>query len=78
MFEVRKEQRGDTARAKFYFSMRYKKSIGPKEESVLRRWNDEDPVDAREMTRNDGIEEVQKNRNPFVDHPEFISQISDF
>lgn len=77
-FEVRPEQRGDTARAKFYFAVRYNKSIGPNEEAVLREWNREDPPDEKEQKRNDRIQNIQSNRNPFIDHPEFIDRISDF
>ena len=35
-------------------------------------------VDEGELRRNDAIEHVQKNRNPFVDHPEFVEKIADF
>ena len=77
-FEVRREQRGDTARAMFYVSTIYDLSIPPWEEEFLRIWNTEDPVDARERARNGAIEKVQGNRNPFVDHPEFVEMISDF
>jgi endonuclease I len=78
VFEVRKQQRGDTARAMFYFAVRYGKNIGDAEESTLRRWNKEDPVDANEKKRNDRVQNFQNNRNPFVDHPEFVDRISDF
>lgn len=78
LFEVRMENRGNTARAKFYFAIRYELKIGAEEEAVLKQWHSEDPVDDAERKRNDGTEEIQKNRNPFVDHPEFVSQISDF
>lgn len=78
VFEVRKEQRGDTARAMFYFSIRYDKRISDAEESVLRRWHQEDPVDALEQKRNDRVQNFQNNRNPFVDKPEYVEQISDF
>lgn len=78
VFEVRPEQRGNTARAKFYFAVRYGKSIGNEEEAVLRQWSKEDPVDEGERERNNKIENVQHNRNPFVDHPEFVDQINDF
>ena len=38
--------------------------------SVLLDWNEEDPVDEREMERNDKIAATyQLNRNPFVDFP---------
>ena len=78
VFEVRPEQRGDTARGMFYFSIRYNKRIDPKQEEVLKRWHKEDPVDADEKKRNDRIHNFQNNRNPFVDKPELVDRISDF
>ncbi len=41
--------------------------------SVLLQWHLEDPVDAAEMARNDVVESFQGNRNPFVDHPEWVA-----
>lgn len=78
VFEVRKEQRGNTARGMFYFAIRYGKRISDAEEAVLRKWHKEDPVDELEKKRNDRIQNFQNNRNPFVDKPEFVEQISDF
>jgi len=78
VFEVRPEQRGDTARGMFYFSIRYNKRIDPKQEATLKRWHKEDPVDADEKKRNDRIQNFQNNRNPFVDNPAFVDRISDF
>ena len=40
--------------------------------SVLLQWHLEDPVDACEMNRNDVVFNFQGNRNPFVDHPEWV------
>jgi endonuclease I len=77
-FEVRSKYRGNIARARFYFSTRYGKLISGNEEEVLRRWHKEDPVDANEKARNDRVEEVQGNRNPFIDHPELVEYIADF
>ena len=41
--------------------------------SVLLQWHEEDPVDADEQERNDVVFGFQGNRNPFVDHPEWVS-----
>ena len=38
-------------------------------------WNEADPVDEFEMSRNNTIYEFQGNRNPFIDHPEWVSTI---
>ncbi len=77
-FEPPTTHKGNVARALFYFSVRYKVEISQAQEEFLRRWNDIDPVDAAEMTRNASIEKLQGNRNPFIDHPEFVDAISNF
>lgn len=41
--------------------------------AVLLAWHEQDPVDALEMQRNDVIATYQGNRNPFIDHPEWVS-----
>ncbi|MBL8728136.1 MAG: endonuclease [Planctomycetes bacterium] len=41
--------------------------------STLLQWHQQDPVDAREMHRNDVVYSFQGNRNPFIDHPEWVS-----
>jgi endonuclease I len=44
--------------------------------SVLLEWHEKDPVDEREIRRNEIIfEKYQGNRNPFIDHPEFAEII---
>lgn len=43
--------------------------------SVLLTWHQQDPVDAYEQTRNDIIYGYQGNRNPFIDHPEYVASI---
>ena len=77
-FEPPMEHKGNVARALFYFSVRYQTPINPSQERVLRDWHIQDPVDADERERNDGIFEVQKNRNPFIDFPHLVDNISDF
>ncbi|HAG91358.1 MAG TPA: hypothetical protein DCL41_05775 [Bdellovibrionales bacterium] len=77
-FEPPVEHRGNVARALFYFSVRYKLSISKIEEESLRRWHREDPVDDADRVRHEEIFKVQKDRNPFIDHPELVDMISDF
>ncbi|MEP4534313.1 MAG: endonuclease [Cyclobacteriaceae bacterium] len=38
-------------------------------------WHEEDPVDDYERNRNDIIYGYQENRNPFIDHPEYVASI---
>ena len=41
--------------------------------STLLDWHLQDPVDDFEMSRNEVIYGIQGNRNPFIDHPEYVS-----
>ena len=43
--------------------------------NILLAWNALDPVSAKEIVRNDAIYARQNNRNPFIDHPEYVCQI---
>ncbi|MFJ5227278.1 endonuclease I family protein [Streptomyces sp. NPDC088400] len=44
--------------------------------TVLKQWNDEDPPDSFERNRNEVIyDQYQHNRNPFIDHPEWVESI---
>ncbi|QDU65325.1 endonuclease [Engelhardtia mirabilis] len=43
--------------------------------STLLAWHAADPVDAVEMARNDAVYGFQGNRNPFIDHPEWVDCI---
>jgi len=44
--------------------------------STLLKWHREDPVDDFESRRNNVIyEKYQHNRNPFIDHPEWVESI---
>jgi endonuclease I len=78
VFEPPQQHKGNVARALFYFSVKYKLTIDKNEEAALRKWNQEDPVDAEEILRNDEIEEVQHSRNPFIDFPELSQNINNF
>jgi endonuclease I len=92
VFEPPDGIKGDMARIYFYMATRYyqedtcwkdvpaayKANIKRWQENMLRRWHQDDPVDDVERARNDLIHRVQGNRNPFVDHPEWVDKISDF
>ncbi len=77
-FEPPANHKGNVARALFYFAVRYGLTIDADEEAALRMWHTVDPVDAAEYQRNEAICDTQGNRNPFVDHPEYVDRITDF
>jgi uncharacterized protein len=41
----------------------------------LLAWNNADPVDATEQRRNNRVYEFQGNRNPYIDHPEWVNML---
>lgn len=43
--------------------------------SVLLQWHQQDPVDAKEMARNNAVFSYQGNRNPFIDNPTWVDCI---
>lgn len=43
--------------------------------SLFLKWHRNDPVSAKETTRNDAVYTYQHNRNPFIDHPELAEYI---
>lgn len=43
--------------------------------SVLIDWHNADPVSTTETSRNDIIYSYQGNRNPYIDHPEYVALI---
>jgi len=43
--------------------------------SDLLAWNAQDPVDDFERNRNEVVYSYQHNRNPFIDHPEYVNMI---
>ena len=42
--------------------------------SILIQWHEEDPVSLFEINRNNIIYSYQGNRNPYIDHPEYVQQ----
>lgn len=41
------------------------------DQNVLKKWHYDFPPDNFDMARNDFLDSLQENRNPFVDHPEY-------
>ncbi len=78
VFEPADESKGDIARALLYFNTRYYDTLTQQNVNMLPdlvQWHFADPPDAIEIARNNGIYTFQTNRNPFVDHPEFVGRI---
>lgn len=74
--------RGAAARATLYFLLRYPGLVGdmerelqPERLDMLVTWHEADPVGEYERHRNFAIAELQGNRNPFIDHPEWARRI---
>jgi len=87
-YEPRDEVKGDIARILFYMDIMYDDLTlvefeGNEEAntyemgdlSTLLEWHLLDPVDEFELNRNNVIYSYQGNRNPFIDHPEFVDKI---
>ena len=86
-FYPAKGYRGATARILMYVQTRWGnehkltfvdtagncKTIG--KISTLFKWHLEEPPTASEIYRNQKAYEIQGNRNPFIDHPEYAAQI---
>lgn len=90
VFEPDDEYKGDFARAYMYvatvyddinwvINYMYKKeaypTLVPWAKEMLLQWCRQDPVDQKEIDRNNVVEQYQGNRNPFVDFPELAEYI---
>ncbi|KKI92472.1 endonuclease I [Bacillus sp. SA1-12] len=70
--------KGEAARATLYFLLRYPGEISQyrKEDvEMLVKWHLDDPVSIYEKHRNMAIFEIQKNRNPLIDFPQYAEKI---
>jgi endonuclease I len=47
-------------------------------EDTLREWHHNYPITDAERKRNEAVYQLQGNRNPFVDHPEYVGMIQNF
>jgi endonuclease I len=89
VFEPIDAYKGDFARTYFYMATRYLgedngwpgspmvNGSQPKEWALnmLFEWHQDDPVDQKEGDRNNAVYDIQENRNPFIDHPEYVNAI---
>jgi len=89
VFEPIDEYKGDFARTYFYMATRYYTEDGswpgspmvdgaePKAwaMSMLYQWHMQDTVSQKEINRNNDVYGIQHNRNPFIDHPEWVDSI---
>jgi len=72
------EVRGDVARAMFYMADRYESQglvLFDKQAKLLLAWHRADRPSQHEKERNNIIESLQGNRNPFIDQPELLNQL---
>ncbi|MCL2246012.1 MAG: endonuclease, partial [Lentimicrobiaceae bacterium] len=89
-YEPLDDFKGDIARSFFYMATRYmfedgnfqetspmtfKSQLQPWSLKMLLDWHQLDPVSQKEIERNNAIYAVQKNRNPFIDHPEWVGKV---
>jgi endonuclease I len=79
-FEPRDYHKGTAARALFYMVTRYQDFTGffNPQEDLLREWALKFWPNQKDSIRHARAAQVQGNRNPFTDHPEFIERISNF
>ncbi len=77
-FEPLDNVKGDVARIVLYVWVRWGSSWGAdsvtevfQSVDVLLEWMELDPVDTWELGRNEVIEDIQGNRNVFIDYPEY-------
>ncbi|TXF79407.1 endonuclease [Chryseobacterium sp.] len=51
------------------------RALDPSYITLLKQWNAMDPVSPKEIDKNNIVYGIQKNRNPFIDHPEWVNMI---
>ena len=90
VYEPRDVHKGRAARAMMYMAVCYNGISGNnwrlpnpisgtipygQDQYILKRWNDQFPPSDYDRARNDFLDSLQQNRNPFVDHPEYACYI---
>lgn len=88
VFEPIDEYKGDLARGYFYMLTRYMDISGGWNSPMLNmgnfsgwaaemliQWHLDDPVSAKEIDRNNAVHDIQDNRNPYIDNPEWATAV---
>ena len=91
VWEPDDEYKGDFARSYFYMVTAYNDKVKSWKSDMLAgnaypafstwaidmllKWNSLDPVSQKEVDRQEAVYAKQKNRNPFIDHPELAEYI---
>ena len=89
VFEPINEYKGDFARTCFYMAVRYfgqdngwtgspmtnGSQLKTWALNLMKSWHVLDPVSTKELNRNNAVYAIQDNRNPFIDHPEYVGAI---
>jgi hypothetical protein len=87
VYEPRDEQKGAAARAMFYMMVTYNGVSGNwgldnlladaqgQNQDILREWHYNFPPSALEIGRNDYLDSLQGNRNPFIDSMDYVCYI---
>lgn len=89
VFEPRDEQKGDAARSVFYMATCYNSAttnwglpnpisasiMYGQDQNLLKAWHFQDLPDAREIAKNDFLDSLQGNRNPFIDSVNYVCYI---
>lgn len=90
VYEPRDAQKGDAARSLFYMATCYNTAsqnwgfpdpisssiMYGQDQNLLKTWHYMDPPDAREIAKNDFIDSLQGNRNPFIDSVNYACYIN--
>lgn len=89
VFEPIDEYKGDLARSYFYVATRYYNEdngwqsngmvtgsqLKPWAVNMLLEWHHQDLVSQKEIDRNNAVFNIQNNRNPYIDQPDFADKI---
>jgi hypothetical protein len=89
VYEPRDDQKGDAARSLFYMATCYNSTVADwsfpnpistsimygQDQNLLKAWHYQDLPDAREIAKNDYIDSLQGNRNPFIDSVNYACYI---